>query len=63
MDVEVDEAAMFMILDLSHQNSCMTHPINQNWHSNISDLCKIWGFHNVGVEDSGHMGNRVINWY
>jgi len=41
MDMQMDEEAMFLILDLSHQNSCITHSMIHDLHINISDLVKI----------------------
>jgi hypothetical protein len=60
MDTEMDEEAMFLIMDLSHQNNCITHSVIHDLHINVSDLGKIWDFHSVDVKDSGHMGSRVI---
>jgi len=58
--MEMDEEAVFLILDLSHQNNCITHSVIHDLHINISDLGKIWDFHSADVNDSGHMGSRVI---
>ena len=60
MDMEMDVEAVFLILDLSHQNNCITHCVIHDLHINISDLGKIWDFHSVGVKDSGHASRRVI---
>lgn len=60
MDMEMDEEAMFLIQDLSHQNNCIRHSVIHDLHINISNLGKIWDFHSVGVKVSGHMRSRVI---
>jgi len=41
MDMEMDEEAMFLTLDLSHQNNCITRSVIHDLHINISDLGKI----------------------
>ena len=60
MDMELDVETVFLILDLSHQNSCITHSLIHDLHINISDLGKIWDFRSVGVKNSGHTGSKVI---
>lgn len=58
--MEMDEEAVFLILDLSHQNSCIAHSVIHDLHINISELVNIWDFHSVVFKDPGHTGSRVI---